>query len=300
MPKSKNVGVIGLGNMGLGMARNLAAKGFVVSGYARKPEPKEALRAMGAASLASAAAVGERSDVVFLMVMNAAQVMELLAGGLKDAMRPGSTLIVTATIGRHGMLAVEKTLRGTGIDLLDCPVSGGKGGADGGTLTLMAAGPKPVFDARQDVLSAIASKIFHVGETIGQGQAVKACLQALIGVTFEALFETMVLGAKAGIDPEMLSAVINGSFVGSKLTQSTTGFITRRQFSGTGSHIATMHKDFGLSMDMARELGVPMPATSVAMQMFQAGLSALPDGDNWCIVQLLEQLAGTEIRKTAA
>jgi putative dehydrogenase len=298
--RSKTVGVIGLGNMGLGMAANLAAKGFVVSGYARKLEAKEALLALGAASLSSAAAVGERSDVVFLMVMNAAQVMDLLQGGLKDAMRPGSTLIVTATIGRHGMLAVDELLRGTGIGLLDCPVSGGKGGADGGTLTLMAAGAKEVFDAQQDVLAAIAGKIFHVGEAIGQGQAVKACLQALIGVTFEGLFETMVLGAKAGIDPETLSAVINGSFVGSKLTQSTTAFIVNRQFSGTGSHIGTMHKDFGLSMDMARELGVPMPATSVAMQMFQAGLSALPDGDNWCIVQLLEKLAATEIRNKAA
>jgi putative dehydrogenase len=295
----KTVGVIGLGNMGLGMARNLSAKGFAVAGYARRPEPKQALAELGAASLATANAVGAACGTVFLMVMDAAQVMALLDAGLKDAMRPGSTLIVTATIGRHGMLAVEERLRGTGIALLDCPVSGGKGGADGGTLTLMAAGAKEVFDAQQDVLAAIAGKIFHVGEAIGQGQAVKACLQALIGVTFEGLFETMVLGAKAGIDPETLSAVINGSFVGSKLTQSTTAFIVNRQFSGTGSHIGTMHKDVGLSMDMARELGVPMPATSVAMQMFQAGLSALPDGDNWCIVQLLEKLAATEVRKTA-
>ena len=134
---------------------------------------------------------------------------------------------------------------------------------------------------------------------IGQGQVVKACLQAMIGPCFEALFEAMVLGAKAGLDPEVLATVINSSLVASNLTKNTTPLIVERKFTNSGSHIGTMHKDFSISLDMARELGVPMPAASVAMQMFQAGLTAIPDGDNWCIVQLLEKLAATEVRKRA-
>lgn len=296
----KKVGVIGLGNMGMGMARNLASKGFAVAGHARRPEVKEALVRCGGRPAASAADAAQGSDVVFLMVLNGEQVLDILAGGLLEALRPGATLIVTATIGRSAIQRVEKLLAGSGVDLLDCPVSGGRAGAQGGTLTLMVAGKPSVLAANQDVLHAIAANIYHVGESIGQGQVVKACLQAMIGVTYEALFEAMVLGAKAGVDPEVLSTVINNSFVASKLTQNTTGLVMDRQFSNGGSHIGTMHKDFGISMDMARELGVPMPAASVAMQMFQAGMTAIPEGDNWCIVQLLEKLAATEVRRTTA
>lgn len=293
----KKVAVIGLGNMGLGMAINLAAKGFAVSGYARRSEARGELTRHGGTPAASAAEAARDCDAVLLMVLNGEQVLDILETGLKDALRPGATLIVTATIGHSAMLRVDQLLQDSGVDLLDCPVSGGRGGAHGGTLTLMAAGGTSVLEANRDVLNAIGANLYHVGERAGQGQVVKACLQALIGVVYEGLFEAMVLGAKAGLDPQVLSTVINSSFVASRLTQATTALIMDRQFSGGGSHIGTMHKDFGISMDMARELGVPMPAASVAMQMFQAGMTAIPDGDNWCIVQLLEQLAATEVRR---
>ena len=296
----KRIAVIGLGNMGMGIAKNLVEKGFAVSGYARRPAIREAFERIGGRNADSAADAARDCDVAFLMVMNGAQVLDIVGEGIADVMPQGGTVIVTSTIGRSAMLRAAGLLAPKGIAVLDSPVSGGKGGADAGTLTLMVSGSPHVLAAHRDVLEAIGSKIYHVGNEIGQGQVVKACLQAMIGTCFEALFEAMVLGAKAGVDAELLATVINSSFVASNLTSSTTPRILERKFTNGGAHIGTMHKDFSISLDMARELGVPMPAASVAMQMFQAGITAIPDGDNWCIVQLLEKLAATEVRRIGA
>lgn len=293
----KTVSVIGLGNMGLGMAKSLLDKGFPVRGFDLRSEARDDLGRLGGTPAASAAEAASGSDAVFLMVLNGSQVLGILDSDFRGSLERGATVIVTATIGRQYVKQVEALLAAGGIEMMDVPVSGGKAGAHGGTLTLMAAGKKSVFEANQDVLRAVGTNIHYIGEEIGLGQVVKACLQALIGTTYEGLFEAMVLGAKAGLDPEVLSTVINSSFVGSNLTKNTTPLIADRKFTNGGSHIGTMYKDFGISMEMARELGVPMPAASVAMQMFQAGMTAMPDGDNWCIVRLLEGLAATEVRK---
>lgn len=287
----KTVGFIGLGNMGMGMARNLLAKGFSVQGYARRAEVAQAFADMGGQAVAAPAEVARGASAVFLMVMNGEQVNGLLDGGLLDALAPGCALILTATIGQHHVQRIAEKLAGRGVDLIDTPVSGGKGGADSGTLTLMAAAPRTVLQRHDELLRAIGTTLVHVGEQPGMGQVAKACLQTLIGVSFEGLFEAMVLGAKAGLDAEVLGSVISHSFVGSRLTAAATGHIAARRFSGTGSHIATMHKDIAIGLEMAHELGVAMPATAVAMQMFQAGRATRPEGDNWCIVQLLEQMA---------
>jgi 3-hydroxyisobutyrate dehydrogenase-like beta-hydroxyacid dehydrogenase len=296
----KSIGFVGLGNMGMGMARNLLRKGFTVRGYARRREVVDELEREGGVAVPSAADTARGSTVVILMVLDAAQVTEILDGGLLEALAPRTTLIITATIGQRAVQDVWRRLDGRDVRLVDAPVSGGKSGAEAGTLTFMAAAPKATLDDVEDVLRALGASVHHVGTDPGQGQVVKACLQALIGVSFQGLFEAMVLGAKAGVDSEVLSTVINDSFVASKLTSTTTAHIVARRFRNTGSHIGTMHKDFGISLDMARELGVPMPAASVAMQMFQAGKTAIPDGDNACIVEVLEKLAATTVRRTAA
>jgi 3-hydroxyisobutyrate dehydrogenase-like beta-hydroxyacid dehydrogenase len=293
----KTVGIIGLGNMGMGMAKNLLTKGFAVNGYDLRKEVLDELKSLGGVPASSAAELAAGCDVVFFMVLNGKQVLDILEGGFKQKIKKGSTIIITATIGQSFVKQIEAIVIAAGADILDMPVSGGKYGAHGGTLTLMASGKKQVFEAHQDVMQAIAKSIFYVGGEIGQGQVVKACLAIMVGSSYEALFESMVLSAKAGLDPEMLSMVMNSSVVASNLTKNTTEYIMDRKFVNTGSHISTMYKDFGISMAMAKELGVPMPAASVVMEMFQAGITAIPEGDNWCIVQLLEKLAATEVHR---
>jgi putative dehydrogenase len=295
----RRVGIVGLGNMGTGMARNLMAKGFTVQGHARRPEVIEQFVASGGVAVPDVARVAQGARAVFLMVMDEAQADDVMAGGLAEALAPGSALIVTATLGDRAVQRLAARLAARSVDLIDCPVSGGKAGADGGTLTLMAAGAPDVIARHEEVLRAVGSTLIHVGTEPGAGQAVKTCLQALIGVSFEGLFEAMALGARAGVDPQTLADVINASFVGSRLTRAATEHIVARRFKHTGSHIATMCKDIGLARDMARDVDLPMPAADAAKSMFDAAWREMPDGDNWCIVAVLERMRSSAPGGTA-
>ena len=291
------VGVIGLGQMGIGMARNLAQVGLPTIGFDLRAERGALLQAAGGVAAESCAEVGARSGAVFLMVMNGEQAREALLGdgGAAEGLAPGSTVIVTATILPSEVCALEQPLAERGIDLIDAPVSGGKAGADGGALTLMAAGRAEVLERNRAALDAISKQTFHVGEQIGQGQFVKASLQALIGCIFAATFEAFVLGAKSGVKGQTLLDVIRSSAAGSPLIETCARHVLDRSFENTGSQIGTMYKDLGISMSVAREAGAAMFATSAAYEMFQAGISRYPDGDNWVVAKWLEEIAGTEV-----
>ena len=296
----KRVGIIGLGNMGMGMAKNLVEAGFPLHGFDVRQEPIDALKKSGGIGLDSIAAVGRDRDCVFVMVMNGAQLHSIVLGqdGLLEAMTPGSCIIITATIHPSEIRSLADPAKKKGIEIIDSPVSGGKSGAEEGTLTMMAAATREVLEEYSDVMAAVGKTIFHVGETIGQGQVVKAALQALIGASFSAIFESLVLGTKAGADPEVLYDVFCASGVGSALLKNCGELILDRKFEQTGSHIGTMYKDLGISMTMARENGCAMFTAAAAYELFQSGISLFPDGDNWSIVKLLEQIAGTEVKRS--
>ena len=293
----KRVGIIGLGDMGIGMSRNLIKAGVDLIGFDLRAERLGLLEEAGGKPGDSVAAVGENSDVAFVMVLNGKQAKSVVGdeGGLASTMKPGATIIISATIEPSEVRQIEQMLNGTGIEMIDSPVSGGKSGAEGGTLTMMAAAKSSVFAANQDVMKAVGKDIFHVGEEIGMGQTVKASLQALIGSTFTAIFEALVLGSKAGIPGKVLYEVFTSSGVRSPLLEGCARLIMDRAFKDTGSHIGTMYKDLGITMNMAKENGVAMFTTSSAHELFQSGISLFPDEDNWSIVKLLEQIAGTQV-----
>lgn len=293
----KRIGIIGLGDMGIGLSRNLFKAGFELTGFDLREERLAMLEEAGGKRGQSVADVGANSDAVFVMVLNGKQAISVVGGddGLRSSMKAGSTVLVSATIEPSEVREVAKLLEGSGIEMIDTPVSGGKSGAEGGTLAMMAAAKKDVFDANKDVLDAVGGNIFHVGEEIGMGQTVKASLQALIGSTFTAIFESLVLGSKAGIPGKVLYEVFTASGVRSPLLEGCAKLIMDREFKDTGSHIGTMYKDLGITMKMARENGVPMFTTSSAYELFQSGISMFPEEDNWSIVKLLEQIADTEV-----
>lgn len=298
----KKIGIVGLGNMGIGMAKNLVDAGFPLYGFDLRQERNKMLSDLGGTSVGSVNAVGENSDCVFVMVMHGSQVQSVVAGegGLLETMRPGSCIIVSATIKPSDIKVLVKKTEKKEIELIDSPVSGGKSGADSGTLTMMAAAKKEVLEAHRGVLEAVGKSIFHVGENIGQGQIVKAALQALIGASFTAIFESLVLGTKAGADPEVLYEVFCASGVGSGILKDCGALILDRKFENTGSHIATMYKDLGITMAMARENGCAMFTAATAYELFQTGISLYPEGDNWAIVKFLEQIAGTEVKRSGS
>jgi len=293
----KRVGIIGLGDMGIGMAKNILAAGFDLTGFDLRTERLDMLTALGGKAAANVETVGENADVVFVMVLNGQQALDVVASntGLLKSLKTGSTIVVSATIKPSEMRDIAEAIAGTGVNVIDSPVSGGKSGAENGTLTMMVSAKKNVYESHLDVLQAVGEKIFHVGEEPGIGQIVKASLQAFIGASFAAIFESLVLGSKAGVSGEILYEVFGASGVSSPLFRNCAKLILDREFVNTGSHIGTMYKDLGITMSLAKEMGVAMFTTSAAHELFQSGISLFPEEDNWACIKLLEQIAGTEV-----
>jgi 3-hydroxyisobutyrate dehydrogenase-like beta-hydroxyacid dehydrogenase len=146
-------------------------------------------------------------------------------------------------------------------------------------------------------MEAVSSTIHRVGSEPGMGQTVKACLQSLIGSIFSATFEASVLAAKSGVDAEVLYDVISTSGAGCGVANTALAHIIDGKFEGTGSHINTMYKDLTIAMDLARDQGVPLFTASMAMQLFQAGKTRHPDGDNWVVTRVLEEISGAGLRR---
>ena len=162
---------------------------------------------------------------------------------------------------------------------------------------MMAAAPRAVFEQYQDVLQAVGKHIFHVGERPGMGQTVKASLQALIGSMFAASYESLVLAAKSGVDPETFRQVVMSTGAGCGMGKNSKKNAGICKFKDTGSQITTMHKDLGISLAAARDSGAALFVAAAAQQLFQAGITMFPDQDNQCVVKVLEQLAGTEVKR---
>jgi putative dehydrogenase len=295
----KNIGVIGLGDMGSGLAKNLMANGFSVVGLDLKPERQAAFIDMGGTLVEDTAEVGRRVDAAFVMVMNGDQAKSVILGpdGLVENMEQGGVVILSATIKPHEAVEIGAAMQGSGIDLIDTPVSGGFSGAQGGTLTMMAAAPDDVMARAGPVLAAVSASIHHVGTKAGDGQTVKACLQSLIGSQFSATFEAAALAAKAGVSGEVLYNVFSTSGAGSGVVNNALQKIIDREFEGTGSHINTMHKDLTISLNLAENLGVPMHTAAAAMQIFHAGRTKYPNGDNWVCTRVIEEIIGAELHR---
>lgn len=295
-------GVIGLGDMGSGLAKNLMANGFACWGLDLLPARNEAFRAMGGEVAADVAGIGRKAEAVFVMVMKGDEAREVILGpeGLVANMAPGGAVLLSATIKPSEAREIGAAMEGSGIDLVDTPVSGGFPGAQSGTLTMMAAAPDAVLDRLAPVMEAVSANIHRVGTRPGEGQTVKACLQSLIGAQFSATFEAAALAAKAGVSGQVLLDVFSTSSAGCGVVNNALQKIIDRQFEGTGSHINTMWKDLTISMALGQDLGVPMHTAAAAMQIFHAGRTKYPNGDNWVCTRVIEEIVGAELHREAS
>lgn len=299
----QSIGVVGIGNMGSGLAKNLIKAGYQVHGHDLLSERMSEFEAMGGIPAANSAGVGRQCDAVFVMVMNGDQAKAVIFGdgdadeGLVSGLQPGAAVILTATIHATEAVEISQALQGSGISLIDTPVSGGRPGAHGGTLTLMASAPEAVMQQWEPVLQAVSGTIHHVGTEAGVGQTVKGCLQSLIGSIFSATFEASVLAAKAGVDADALFNVFSTSAAGCGITNAALGHVIDRNFQDTGSHISTMYKDLTISMDLARAHGVPLFTAATAMQLFQAGITRYPDADNQTVAKITEEIVGARLTR---
>ena len=296
---SKRAGVVGIGNMGSGLAKNLIANGFTVTGIDLKDDRMAAFAQMGGTQATSPAEVGANADAVFVMVMTGDEAKQVIfaENGLLSTLAEGSAIILTATIKPHEAVEIATRMEGSGVNLIDSPVSGGYPGAQGGTLTLMAAAPAEWLEEFKPFMEAVSATIHHVGTEAGMGQTMKAVLQSIIGSMFSATFEATVLAAKAGLSGQAVFDVVQSSSAGNTITKTSLENIIDRKFHDTGSHIDTMHKDLTISMDLGEQLLVPLNTASAAMQVFHAGKAAHPTGDNWASTLVMEEICGAKLER---
>ena len=292
-------GVVGLGDMGSGLAKNLIKNGILTTGIDLSNLRMDAFVQMGGTPAASIAEVGKNSDAVFVMVMNGEQAKSVVLGGngLAAHMSKGGAVLLTATIKPLEAREIHTELQSSGVHLIDSPVSGGFSGAQSGTLTMMAAAASDVLDKYATIMEAVSSTIHRVGTRAGDGQVMKSCLQTLIGSIYGATFEAATLAAKAGVSGQALYDVFSTSGAGCGVVDGALENIIDRKFEGTGSGIGTMHKDLTLSLNMAEELEVPLLMASTAMQIFHQGKSKYPEGDNWVCTRVMEEIVGAELHR---
>jgi putative dehydrogenase len=272
----KSVGVIGLGAMGQGVAKNLIKAGFEVFGCDVRAESVAAFVEHGGKGCDTPAQLGAQCDVVITLVVNAEQTEHVLFGeaGAAQQLRPGSVVVAAATAPPGYAAQLGKRLAEKSIDLIDSPVSGGVVGAANGTLVLLSSGPESAYAACGDVLDAISSKVYRLGDEHGIGSTVKVINQLLVGVQIAAAAEAMALGLRQGVDPEKLYDVISHSAGNSWAFTDRVPHILQGAFTPPHTALDIFVKDLGLVLDAARSSKFPLPLASVAHQMFTTASAA--------------------------
>lgn len=290
------VGFIGLGVMGSRMSKTLARAGYPLSVFDVEPAKTQALTAAGAAAADSPRAVAEKSDVVFTSLPWPATVRDVYlgAGGVLEGARPGAILIDTSTVDPETTRAVHAAAAARDIQYLDAPVSGGWREAETGKLIVIVGGERAAFDQAKAVLEALGT-VNYAGPS-GSGNIVKLVNNVMSMGNMLVAAEVFVLGVKAGMDPRTLFEILRTSAGRSYHFEKRLPNILARNFE-PGFTVDLARKDLGLAVDMARSHDVPVPATSLLHQLYNAS-SALGDGKNdfASIVKLFESWARTEVR----
>ena len=264
------IGFVGLGAIGTPMARNLVKAGFEVRCYDVRAEAVSALAAAGARSAASAVEAAEGADLLVLMVVNAAQAEQVLfEGGAASALPEGGVVALMSTCPPGAVADLAARVQALGRRFVDAPVSGGVAGAKAATLTIMAAAPAAVLDQVRPALEALGDKIFHVGETPGQGAAVKTVNQLLCGVHIAAAGEALALAARMGVEPSVALRILSGSSAASWMLNDRGPRMLEAEPEVT-SAIDIFVKDLGIVMEAGGEAKAPLPLASAAYQLFLA------------------------------
>ena len=288
---AQNVGLIGLGAMGSGMAASLRRAGHNVYVYDVRAEVSRAFAQGGGVACESLAQLGAACDVVISVVVNAAQTEAVLFGADSDdsrsgcadskesssgcaaAMKPGSVFVMCSTVDPNWSMALEKRLAALGILYIDAPISGGAAKAASGDMTMMTAGTPAAYAKADPLLNAMAAKVYRLGDSAGAGSKVKIINQLLAGVHIAAAAEAMALGLREGVDAAALYEVITHSAGNSWMFENRMAHVLAADYTPL-SAVDIFVKDLGLVLDMARASKFPLPLSSTAHQMFMQASSA--------------------------
>ena len=289
---AEKVGFIGLGIMGKPMARNLMKAGHEVVVHTRTAEKQTELEREGARGAGSPRAVAEQSDFVITMLPDSPDVEHVVTGpdGVLDGVRRGALVIDMSTISPAVTRRIAARLEERGASMLDAPVSGGDVGAIQGTLSIMVGGSERDFQRALPLFEAMGKKIVHMGE-IGAGQITKAANQIVVAGVIAAVAEGLVLGSRGGVSPEKIIDVLGGGMAGNRVMEvKRDKFLTHRFTPGFRADLH--HKDLGIALSAAREMGVVLPVTALLDQFYVAmNRKGWGGEDDSAMMRLIEDLS---------
>jgi len=283
-----NVGVIGLGAMGSGMAGSLRRHGHPVHAFDVRAEVAQAFAANGGVACTSPAEVGARCQVIVSVVVNAAQTESVLfgEGGCAATMARGSVFVMCSTVDPNWSIALEARLAEMGILYIDAPISGGAAKAASGDMTMMTAAKPEAYAVAGPLLDAMAAKVYRLGDQAGAGSKVKIINQLLAGVHIAAAAEAMALGLREGVDAAALYEVITHSAGNSWMFENRMAHVLAADYTPL-SAVDIFVKDLGLVLDVARASKFPLPLSSTAHQMFmQASTAGFAREDDSAVIKI--------------
>ena len=263
-----SIAFVGLGSMGMPMARHLIAAGLDVRGYDIRPESRATLAAEGGGQAETVARACEGAGAILLMVVNAAQAEEVLfaQGGL-DALAPEAVVVLMATCPPQAVIDIAARVTASGRRFVDAPVSGGVVGAAAAKLTIMAAAPADTLAAIRPVLEKMGDRVFHVGTEPGQGATVKAVNQLLCGVHIAATAEALSLAEQVGVDLAVVLEILSGSAASSWMLRDRGPRMLEDEPKVT-SAVDIFVKDLGIVLEAGRGVKAALPLAGLAHQLF--------------------------------
>lgn len=291
------IGFIGLGIMGHPMAAHLQTGGYELFVQKRsKPTPQEILDG-GATVCDTIKEVAEKSDIIITMVPDTPDVEAVLFGedGVAAGLSAGKMVIDMSSISPTATKTFAAKINDLGCQYLDAPVSGGQVGAQNAALTIMVGGPQDAFDAAKPLFDLMGKNITLVGTANGAGQTCKVANQIIVALNIEAVSEALLFASKAGADPAKVREALMGGFASSKILEVHGERMIKRTFD-PGFRIELHQKDLNLALQSAREIGVSLPNTATAQELFNACSAAGGAGwDHSAMVKALERLADHEV-----
>jgi 3-hydroxyisobutyrate dehydrogenase-like beta-hydroxyacid dehydrogenase len=293
-----DLGFVGLGRMGGAIAERLLTTDHRLHVFDTASPAMLRFTQRGAVAHASPRAVADAAPIVFACLPTR-EVSEAVGFG-NDGVLGGArlrTYVEMSTIGRECLLRIADRLGAAGVAVVDSPVSGGPEGARAGTLSVMAAGSPNALEVVRPLLRLIGGRVFEVGDRPGLAQAMKLVNNLINAANMAAAFEALVLGAKAGLDPDTMVAVINAS---TGRNSATLDKVPKAVLTGSfdyGARLSTMHKDVTLGLEEARALAVPMFVNEAVEQLWRFGVTqGKGEEDFTALIKLIEGWAGAEVR----
>jgi 2-hydroxy-3-oxopropionate reductase len=260
------IGFIGLGIMGAHMARNLKKAGHALVLNGAYPVPDD-LRSLGKV-VASSTEVARASEIIITMVPDTPDVANALFAedGVAHGLEKGQLVIDMSSISPLETQAFAKKINALGCDYLDAPVSGGEVGAREATLTIMVGGPEAAFERAKPLFDAMGKNVTLIGDN-GAGQTCKVANQIIVALNIEAVAEALLFASKSGADPERVRRALMGGFAASRILEVHGERMTKRTFN-PGFRIELHQKDLNLALESAKKLGLALPHTASAQQLF--------------------------------